>query len=567
MVDATGCRSRSVGNRMLPGRSLPGRTVTGRTATGRSVAGRRVGAPQLLSTHRQICPMSSPPLSPSVAGVDPTDARGPAPRAPHAPDANRAAAPAAVPVPVAVAHGATRLALAGSDAAGVLFVIGLVLALTDGAPAAPGFGSPFTVAATVATVLGLYAVHGLYSQIVLHPALEMRRLGTVTAVMGLAGGIAGFAVTGAPAAGGWMAAAGILGAVIVPSCRVLGRIVLAPLPWWGLPAVVVGDGPQASSLVDTLRRWPEIGLYPVAVLRPNSADVPAGDGGVGAASARRCSNAALDLSRRLGIPYVLLTDTDASRMQQTNRLRHYSRFFDHVVVAADACAGAAAWTTERCGAGLFGYGVRSYALQPIGQGVKRLLDVAGSVLALLLIAPLFAVIAALIRLDSRGSVFYRQQRLGREGRIFTVLKFRTMYVDADAKLEEILQTDPAKRAEYQQYHKLQNDPRVTRIGRILRRFSLDELPQLLNVLRGDMSLVGPRAYMPGELEKMKGVSRAVLETPPGITGLWQVSGRNTLSFATRVDLDVHYVQNWTLWLDLYLLLRTIPVVLSGEGAS
>jgi lipopolysaccharide/colanic/teichoic acid biosynthesis glycosyltransferase len=142
-----------------------------------------------------------------------------------------------------------------------------------------------------------------------------------------------------------------------------------------------------------------------------------------------------------------------------------------------------------------------------------------------------------------------------------------MHVNADAILADLLAEDPALRREYERFHKLQNDPRVTRIGRVLRRYSLDELPQLFNVLLGDMSLVGPRAYMPKELPKMKNLASIVLQTPPGITGLWQVSGRNALSFERRVDLDVHYFKNWSPWLDLYLLIRTVPVVLSGEGAS
>jgi lipopolysaccharide/colanic/teichoic acid biosynthesis glycosyltransferase len=176
-------------------------------------------------------------------------------------------------------------------------------------------------------------------------------------------------------------------------------------------------------------------------------------------------------------------------------------------------------------------------------------------------------IALMIRMDTPGPVFYRQYRMGRDGRCFPVLKFRTMRVDADRVLAEVLDARPALRREYEQYHKLADDPRVTTIGRVLRRYSLDELPQLWNVLRGDMSLVGPRAYMPSELPKMKGLAAAVLQTPPGITGLWQVSGRNHLSFAHRVDLDVHYIQNWTPWLDWYIFIRTFPVVFAGDGAS
>jgi lipopolysaccharide/colanic/teichoic acid biosynthesis glycosyltransferase len=188
-------------------------------------------------------------------------------------------------------------------------------------------------------------------------------------------------------------------------------------------------------------------------------------------------------------------------------------------------------------------------------------------MGMVLLAPLFSAIAALISVDSPGPVFFKQRRMGLDGRCFTVFKFRTMYTDAEAKLQEILDGDPGLKAEYDRYHKLEDDPRVTRVGKWLRRLSLDELPQLWNVLRGDMSLVGPRAYMPSELPRMNGLSRTVLQCPPGLTGLWQVSGRNNLDFSTRVDLDVHYMQHWTLWLDIYILIRTIPVVVTGDGAK
>ena len=157
--------------------------------------------------------------------------------------------------------------------------------------------------------------------------------------------------------------------------------------------------------------------------------------------------------------------------------------------------------------------------------------------------------------------------MGRGGRCFGVLKFRSMFVDAEEKLHDILREDPIRREEYELFHKLRNDPRITRIGGILRRSSLDELPQLLNVLKGDLSLVGPRAYMPRELPKMVGLERTVWQNRPGLTGLWQVSGRNELQFRERVYLDVHYTQSCSFWLDIYILIKTIPVVLTGNGAS
>jgi Undecaprenyl-phosphate galactose phosphotransferase WbaP len=245
---------------------------------------------------------------------------------------------------------------------------------------------------------------------------------------------------------------------------------------------------------------------------------------------------------------------------------HYARFFDHVV-RVTAPHGPAVWTTGRAGRGLQGDTINDGAEHPIPSGLKRILDIAGAFVILTLISPLLLTMSLLIRLDSDGPVLYRQERMGENGRTFTLLKFRSMYSDAEDRLEQVLKNDPKRRREYEKYRKLRDDPRVTDVGHVLRRYSLDELPQLLNVLRGDMSLVGPRAYMPEELPKMKGLERVILRTRPGVTGLWQVSGRNELTFEKRVDLDVHYVQNWSVWLDLYLLIRTVPTVLRGEGAA
>ncbi|PMP89287.1 MAG: undecaprenyl-phosphate galactose phosphotransferase WbaP, partial [Desulfurella sp.] len=164
-------------------------------------------------------------------------------------------------------------------------------------------------------------------------------------------------------------------------------------------------------------------------------------------------------------------------------------------------------------------------------------------------------------------VFYVSKRLGQNGKLFNFLKFRTMYKDNDRLLKEYLSKNKEARLEWEKYQKLKNfDPRVTRIGRFLRKTSLDELPQIINVLFGQMSLVGPRPYLPQELEKIGDSINTILLTKPGITGLWQVSGRNELDFQTRVDLDCFYVTNWSLWFDIVILLKTIYAVLKQKGA-
>jgi len=197
---------------------------------------------------------------------------------------------------------------------------------------------------------------------------------------------------------------------------------------------------------------------------------------------------------------------------------------------------------------------------------KSVMDVTAAALALIFLLPLFVVIAALIKLDG-GSVFFAHPRLGSQGRGFKCLKFRTMAQDSDVVLARLLAEDPAAAREWAATQKLRHDPRVTWIGRLLRKSSLDELPQLINVLRLEMSLVGPRPIVSREIARYAEDISYYFETRPGITGLWQISGRNETTYARRVELDRWYVKNWSIGHDISILLRTIPAVLSGRGAS
>jgi lipopolysaccharide/colanic/teichoic acid biosynthesis glycosyltransferase len=202
----------------------------------------------------------------------------------------------------------------------------------------------------------------------------------------------------------------------------------------------------------------------------------------------------------------------------------------------------------------------------IRPALKRSMDILGAATLLLLALPAFLVIAALVRMDG-GSPFYAHPRIGRFGQTFGCLKFRSMVMDSDRRLAELLASDPAAREEWEQTRKLKNDPRVTWVGRFLRATSLDELPQLVNVLKGEMSLVGPRPVQASELAAYYGAATAhYLAVRPGITGPWQVSGRNDTSYAQRVALDVNYVTHPSILRDVKILLQTPIAVLARKGA-
>lgn len=197
--------------------------------------------------------------------------------------------------------------------------------------------------------------------------------------------------------------------------------------------------------------------------------------------------------------------------------------------------------------------------------VKRVFDVVVGLALIVLLLPTLVVIALIVKRDG-GPALYGHTRVGRNGRKFRCLKFRSMVVNSEEVLKQLLATDPEARAEWEREFKLKNDVRVTRIGRFLRRTSLDELPQLWNVVRGEMSLVGPRPIIDQELERYGANSKYYLMATPGITGLWQVSGRSETDYATRVSLDVTYVQNWSLHRDIEILFKTFVVVIRGTGA-
>lgn len=209
--------------------------------------------------------------------------------------------------------------------------------------------------------------------------------------------------------------------------------------------------------------------------------------------------------------------------------------------------------------------------RPLYPFFKRLFDFLFSLSFIIIFSPIYIMISLLIKLDSRGPIFYVGKRLGKDGSYITIYKFRTMYIDAEERLEALLKNNPEMEKEWNVYQKLQDDPRCTSVGRFLRKTSLDEFPQFFNVLRGDLSVVGPRPHYIYELEgnrdsPLKKHAHFVLSVKPGITGLWQISGRSHLSYEDRVELDSLYYKKQSFLFDLYVILKTIPMVLVSRGA-
>jgi Undecaprenyl-phosphate galactose phosphotransferase WbaP len=272
------------------------------------------------------------------------------------------------------------------------------------------------------------------------------------------------------------------------------------------------------------------------------------------------------LAQRLHIRSIVIA---LPKMDSANLLAVIERYADgysSVLVIPDLFSIAHFGAPTHNLGGVLGIEVQRQLLLRGPRLAKRVMDIALTTLGGLLIMPFILAVALLIKLDSKGEIFYRQKRLGQDGVRFTAFKFRTMYGDGEQRLKEVLDRDPQLRAEYDEFHKLTVDPRVTRIGRVLRKYSLDELPQVWSVFVGDMSLVGPRPYLEREIPEMNGREAIILRVRPGLTGIWQVTERNASSFEQRVHLDVEYVRSWSPWLDIYVLARTVPVVVGGTGS-
>ncbi|WP_337267548.1 sugar transferase [Oryzifoliimicrobium ureilyticus] len=217
------------------------------------------------------------------------------------------------------------------------------------------------------------------------------------------------------------------------------------------------------------------------------------------------------------------------------------------------------------GASFFG-AVQDGVYPPTGGVLKRIFDVSAATIGLIFLSPIFLMVMLLVKLSSKGPAFYGHRRIGHNGEEFRCLKFRTMVVDGDRILREYLDANPKAMEEWKATRKLQNDPRVTTVGSVLRKLSLDELPQLINIIRGDMSVVGPRPVVRDELELYQQAAVYYLKSRPGLTGLWQISGRNDVSYQARVNFDMHYVENWSLLKDVAIIARTIPAVCMQRGS-
>ena len=457
--------------------------------------------------------------------------------------------------------GVVRVALAISDVlvAAAAVSVGLMVGRADPVEAlVVGWSEPSLVYATLlwpvfAWWSGLYPGYGRAGHDEL--ARSVRAAAAATVTLGFVASV----LPGTLALGtGAILLVGAVAVTLAPLARVVTKHALRHARLWGRPVVLLGAGERAQQVTRYLLDHPMVGLHPVAVF---------GDAAVHLSNLRVTGrlDEAWSFIRDRAVQHVIVTPDAGRRVGYDEVLRRAEPALKYVQFVPDLHGVPASSVVAAPLGTSLGLQVRNQLASRTNRVVKRAMDVAGASVLLALLSPALLVIGAWIRLDSRGPALYLSPRVGRYGGVFQCVKFRTMHADAEARLERLLEGDPALRTEYERFHKLADDPRITRAGRLLRRFSIDEFPQLLNVLAGHMSLVGPRPYLVRELEQMGSERDLIVLARPGMTGYWQVEGRNDVTFEERQAMEAAYVRNWSVWWDLEILFRTPIALLERTG--
>jgi Undecaprenyl-phosphate galactose phosphotransferase WbaP len=413
--------------------------------------------------------------------------------------------------------------------------------------------------------VSLYLLRGLYPGIAVNRIVELKRL-VVTTTFGYLVMVAFVSVFEAtePRDTLFFAILWGLSLGLVPFVRWVLRGILIHYRMWGEPVVVFGSGKRCEMILDHLNRYRKLGLRPVAIV--NGKEKIQAEGNI---PIIMDSSWFQDLNhsnkyQNVGTAIIIYPEFSKpiSNALVENQFGNFSRLI--FVSGWEHLQGL--WVQPVDLGGILGLEIRQNLLNQREQFLKRFVDISLVLLGSTLLLLFLLLLLGLVFLDSGGKPFYKQIRIGYQGKRFKLIKFRTMVPNADNLLASYLETHPELQDEWYATHKLRNDPRTTWFGQVLRKLSLDEIPQIWNVLKGEMSIVGPRPIVDTEIEKYQDTFKLYKQVKPGITGLWQVLGRNNTSYSERIRLDEYYVRNWSIWMDIYIIIRTIWVVIRRRGA-
>jgi Undecaprenyl-phosphate galactose phosphotransferase WbaP len=359
---------------------------------------------------------------------------------------------------------------------------------------------------------------------------------------------------------------GLFAVVVFPLIRIPMKRYLHKVGILNKRVLIIGASQAGQRIAQALAKEPNYG-YTIVGFLDDGVEIIGRK--IGNLKVHRGIDKISSYARRCKVNDIFIALPDAERVRARDLITNLQHKMDRVFYVPDmpGVVAAEASLVHFFHEQVFAFEIRNNMSRPFNVMMKRCVDIILASAAIIILCIPFLVLILIIRLDSKGPAIFRQTRVGKAGRSFGCYKLRTMHIDADQRLGAIIASDAAIREEWECFRKLKNDPRVTRVGKFLRSSSLDELTQLFNVLIGDMSIVGPRPVLQDEIDRYyKDMAGLCFSVPPGITGLWQVSGRNDKSYDHRVALDVWYVKNWHLWLDVVIILRTIRAILKADGA-
>jgi Undecaprenyl-phosphate galactose phosphotransferase WbaP len=458
----------------------------------------------------------------------------------------------------------TSTALITSDLIGIMISFGLGFFLVNLYNiSAINFKSFVTYWPYLPVFILIFQINGLYPGVSLAPSEELRHF-SVSSILAHGGIIFSRYIEDQEfdAISAAFIISLILSSVILIFMRSLMHRLLSLSGFGGIPAVIYGSGHTGKLIVDRLLESKRTGYIPVLILD----DKTGGEENYSGIPVIHDLSLGPEIVRQFKIRMAIVAMPELSQDSLTHILNYSVSAFRYSVFIPEFSNITNIWMSVRDFDGILGF-VTSHKLKMFWNlGIKRLIDLSIVIIGGLIILPLLLIIVLLVKLSSPGPVLYGHRRLGRNRTHFTAYKFRSMYKNSDEILKKLLDSSPELRREWEENHKLKNDPRVTPVGKLLRRISFDEFPQLINILRGEMSLVGPRPVVDAEVEKYGKDFDRIFSVRPGLTGLWQVSGRSDADYADRVAFDTYYLQSWSVWLDLWVLLKTVDVVINGKGA-
>ncbi|MBB5225284.1 undecaprenyl-phosphate galactose phosphotransferase WbaP [Treponema ruminis] len=406
------------------------------------------------------------------------------------------------------------------------------------------------------TMVVFYAA-GLYPGLVYPPADEVKKLGLCSFFIfaGIALSITVEDVEDKLAIVVALICAAPVALILLPAAREFARHLFSKNNWFGVPAVIYVSGNSGDVIIDRLIKRKDLGYKPCLIIDSKSW-IPGEKMGI---PLYPPSEQTFNMIKSFGIKVAILCDYD----RDTTYINSYYRYTIQIPRLNDLSTIS---TNVRDFGGILGFSSTHNLTKPISLFWKRCIDLLLLLLSSPVTIPVLLLVSLIVKITSPGPIFYGHKRIGKNGKEFKCWKFRSMVIDADKQLEKILAENPEMRAEWEKDRKFTNDPRVTKIGKILRKTSIDEIPQFFNIFTGEMSFIGPRPVTEPELAKYGKKSDFILSVQPGLSGMWQISGRSDTGYEERVTLDSYYIQNWSVWLDIWIIIKTVYVVLRGKGA-